>query len=45
MEVDLIMLVFDTAGHFEITPLLDILEVQRAHLNISTILYQHDIEE
>ena len=45
MYGDLTMLVCDTAGKFEITPLLDNLEGQCTHLNGSTVLDQHDTEE
>ena len=45
METDLLMLVHDTAGHFEFSPLLDNLEEQRTYLNGSTVLDKNANEE
>ena len=40
----MIILVCDTAGHFYLSPILGTLEVQRTHLNYSTVLDQRATE-
>ena len=45
MYLDLLILVHNTAGNFEFSPVLYTLEGQHTHLNGSTVLDQHDTEE
>ena len=45
MDMDMIVLVYETSGNFYLRPLLYTLEVQLIHLNYSTLLYQYSTKE
>ena len=45
MDMDMPVLSHETSGHFELIPLLDTLQVQHTHLNVSTVLNQHGTYE